>query len=92
MYAKNEIDIDELFCRKPSGASKMETRSAHKGPVSKFRSGRFQVSLWECRRGLRACVQCSRFNKLLGEWENQSIWCDPHELRDLAGALDQVSV
>jgi len=50
-----------------SEALRMEMNSVHKGPVSKFRSGRFQVSLWECRRGLRACVQCSRFNKLLGE-------------------------
>lgn len=63
-----------------------------KGPMSKFGYGRFQVSLWQGSWGLRACVQFSRFDRQQGRWVNESIWCGAHELRDLANALDQVSV
>ena len=68
------------------------TQSRLAGRVEPVRRGRFKVSLWECRHGLRACVQYSCFSRVRGQWERQTIWCDPHELRDLAGALDDVSL
>ena len=75
-------------------------------PTTTTRIGRFQISLWENQRltkakhdydaerehnALRACVQHGTFNKTTQTWENQSIWCNPDELRDLANALDQFS-
>ena len=39
----------------------------------------------------RACVQYGRFNRGKQRWENQSIWCNPDELRDLANVLDQLN-
>ena len=40
---------------------------------------------------VRACVQYGRFNKMTNTWENQSIWCAPDELRNLAEVLDQLN-
>jgi len=40
---------------------------------------------------VRACVQYSRRNRQTGEWVNQSIWCDPHELRELMNCLDELN-
>ena len=77
--------------------------SENKGPISKNRIGRFQVSLWMRNRTIaarheydvertfvsrRACVQYSRWNKITRGWENQSIWCSWDELRDLIQALE----
>jgi hypothetical protein len=39
---------------------------------------------------LRACVRYSRFNQRLNEWENQNIWFDSEELRDLALVIDRL--
>lgn len=77
--------------------------SEKKGPISKSKMGRFQVSLWkrdkfvaarhECDAersfvSRRACVQYSRWNRYKHGWENQSIWFGWDELRDLAQALE----
>ena len=40
---------------------------------------------------VRACVQYSRKNRQTGEWINQSIWCDPMELRELVNCLDELN-
>ena len=69
----------------------MQMQNVNKGPVARFKCGRFQVSLWQSRNGPRACVQYSTFDRLHHKWENLSIWCDSHELRDLAGVLDQLN-
>ena len=37
----------------------------------------------------RACVQFSTYNKATGQWQNQSIWCSPEDLRSLAEAMDK---
>jgi len=37
---------------------------------------------------LRACVQYSRYNRKLGDFDRQQIWCNQNELRELALALD----
>ena len=74
------------------------------GPVMRVRNRRFQITFWkttkvikakdECgaeRVGqvLRVCVQYSRFSYVRRAWENQSIWFNADELRDLIGALEQ---
>jgi len=76
---------------------------ARKGPIAKSRSGRFQVTFWDTKVTIkaknafdierevdtvRACVQHSRFNRESETWENNSIWCNPRELGDLAEALE----
>ena len=76
-----------------------------RGPISKKQIGRFQVSTWRRRKVVpaksdfeaereydvvRACVQYSRCNRLTGDWNRQHIWCNPDELRDLAGVLDSL--
>ena len=76
-----------------------------KGPISKIRSGRFQITTWKRRKivpgdesgfrpereydVVRVCVQYSRFNKARRDYDRQQIWCDPHELRSLYQALDE---
>ena len=76
------------------------------GPVAKKRMGRFQVSIWKRRKvvpaddgkfrpereydAVRACVQYSRYSRRTGEWNRQHIWCNPDELRNLAGVLDSL--
>ena len=72
-------------------------------PYKKIRNGRFQISMFKCSKVLRSggdttseliventrvCVQYSRYNRRSGDWERQSIWCSPDELRDLGNALD----
>jgi hypothetical protein len=73
-------------------------------PVVKVRHGRFQVTLWQSTRRVRArahyqaerefdveriCIQRSTFNRNTGKYKNQQIWLDPHEIRDLALAMDE---
>ena len=74
--------------------------SEEKKPVKKVRCGKISVSLWKkkatSRDGRayeqeRACVQHSRRNNQTGEWQNQHIWLNIDELRDLANALDQLN-
>ncbi|MFC1550939.1 hypothetical protein ACFL6P_00100 [Candidatus Latescibacterota bacterium] len=75
----------------------------NKGPYKKSRSGRFQISLFKTQRFIssrsdfeselpvaqvRACVQYSRYNHSKQDWDRNSIWCSPEELRDLGNALD----
>lgn len=76
------------------------------GAIQHAKVGRFQISVWQVNRRLkargdfdvereftclRACVRYSRFNQRLNEFENQTIWFDSAELRDLAQALDSLS-
>jgi len=75
-------------------------------PIRKARIGRFQISIWkrkkliEARNGfdcereveqIRACVQYSRFSKTRNEYDNQRIWCNPDELRNLVEVLDKLN-
>ena len=85
-------------------AVKMEEEK--KGPVSKKRIGRFQVTTWVRKKlvpgdeagfrpereyeSVRACVQYSRYDRRTHEFVRQQIWCNPQELRDLANALEQL--
>ena len=77
-----------------------------KGPLTKGHVGRFQISVWKKKKTLRAkndfdverevemvraCIQYGRFNRFTKTWANQSIWCNPEELRDLANVLDQLN-
>ena len=83
----------------------MEQNEEKKGPERKSQIGRFQVSLWKTRRvfkarndyepekqviSRRACIQYSRLNRQTQVWDNQQVWCNLDELRDLAQALDEV--
>lgn len=82
------------------------TRKTNRGPFIKHRVGRFQISVWKRKKIIppqngfipereedimRACVQFGSFNKATRTWDNQSIWCKPEELRDLANVLDQLN-
>ena len=40
---------------------------------------------------VRACVQHSRYNRKLGEFERQQIWCDEHDLKELVCALEELT-
>ena len=71
-----------------------------KKPVRKVRSNRVSVTLWEhqkCGKDgkkfeyQRACIQHSRKGRDATEWQNQQIWMNADELRDLAEALDQLN-
>ena len=88
------------------GGRNMTEEESMKGPFLKSQVGRFQLSLWrrkiiipsrhdwEAEREVervRACVQYSRYNQATGSWENQSIWCSPEELRDLANVMDKLN-
>ncbi len=83
----------------------MENNQEKKGPDNETQVGRFQVSHWRTKRTFparndfeterevvsrRACIQYSRLNRLTQSWENQQIWCNPEELRDLFQALGEV--
>ena len=83
----------------------MDGNEEKNGPERKSQIGRFQVSLWKTRRVLaarndfeaerelvtrRACIQYSRLNHLKQAWENQQVWCNLEELRDLSRALDGI--
>ena len=72
-------------------------------PIMSKRLGKFQISSWCFKRirharhffdaereyeVIRTCVQYSRYNRHTGRFDRQQIWCDPYELRDLAGLLD----
>jgi len=39
----------------------------------------------------RACIQYSTFNKVTGQWENQTIWCSLDDLRNLAAVVAQLN-
>ena len=80
-------------------------KEENKGPVAKKEMGRFQVSIWKQRRTVpagsefepereydvvRVCIQHSRFNRATREYRRQQIWCNPQELRDLAGVVDDL--
>jgi len=39
----------------------------------------------------RACIQYSTYNKTVGQWENQAIWCPVDDLRNLAEVVDQLN-
>jgi len=82
-----------------------KTNKAANLPVHRSRSGRFQISIWRRKKVIpakhdfdvereveitRACIQYGRKNRISGEWQNQSIWCSPDELRSLATALDEL--
>ena len=84
----------------------MEQNEEKKGPESKTQVGRFQVSLWRTKRifparndfepereviSRRACIQYSRLNKQSQVWDNQQVWCNLDELRDLVQALDELN-
>ena len=38
----------------------------------------------------RVCIQYSTFNRATNQWENQSIWCAPGDLRNLVNVLDNL--
>jgi len=63
-------------------------------PISLFRQGKFQISLWESRfpnnGAERACIQHSHRNKEK-KWVNQRIWCSVDELRDLVQVIDELN-
>jgi predicted transglutaminase-like protease len=75
-------------------------------PLVKRRFGKFQVSIWKTKKLFkakndydvereieiaRACIQRSQFNKQTSSWTNQSIWCNPDELRNLVQVLDDLN-
>lgn len=75
-------------------------KSEKNQPVKKVRSGRITVTLWERKvtredgetvEFQRACVQHSRKNKDSDEWNNQQIWLNVEELRNMAEALDELN-
>ena len=77
------------------------------GPIAKGESGHFQATVWRRRKVLpadeerfrperefvvtRACIQHSRYNWARRSYDRQQIWCDPHELRALADAIDRLA-
>lgn len=78
----------------------------NKGPISKTKTGRFQVSLWKRDHVVaarheydtertfvsrRACVRYSRWNRYMRSRENQSIWCGWEQRRDLVQALEHIN-
>ena len=74
--------------------------SEEKKPVKKVRCGKISISLWKRKATSkdgrayeqeRACVQHSRKDGSTGEWQNQQVWLNIDELRDLANALDQLN-
>jgi len=86
------------------GISKVQKMKAEqKGPIRKWKEGRFQVSIWKRKKVLkaksdfdverevepvRACIQFSSFSRVTQTWENQRIWCMPDDLGTLARLLD----
>ena len=40
---------------------------------------------------VRACIQYSTRNKVTNEWNNQKIWCEPEDLRQLVQVLDNLN-
>jgi len=75
-------------------------------PLVKKRLGRFQVSIWKRKKLYkakndydvereveiaRACIQYSQYNKSTNNWINQTIWCNPNELRTLVQVLDDLN-
>ena len=78
----------------------------NKKPIVKKRLGRFQVSIWKRKKLFkarndydvereveiaRACIQYSQYNKSTNSWTNQTIWCNPDELRNLVQLLDELN-
>lgn len=75
-------------------------------PVIKKRLGRFQVSIWKSKKiqkarndydiereieVVRACIQHSQYTRTTNKWTNQTIWCNPDELRSIAQLLDELN-
>ena len=64
-------------------------------PFKKVKNGKISVSIWRRiakKDGIeveieRACVQKSVLQQDTGEWQNQQIWLNVEELRDLSIAL-----
>lgn len=78
----------------------------NKKPLVRVRLGRFQISIWKRKKLfkakndydvereveiVRACIQYSQYNKSTNNWTNQSIWCNPDELRVLVQVLDDLN-
>ena len=40
----------------------------------------------------RACIRYAKWNVQTSEWDENSIWCNVDELRDLFQALDQLNM
>ena len=74
-------------------------------PLVKSRVGRFSLSVWVKKRVLpvrhgfdaereriqeRICLQYSRWDWTKREWQRQSVWFNPEELRDLNNAIEQL--
>ena len=71
-----------------------------KRPVKKVKCNKISVSLWKHKatskngeeyERQRVCVQHSRKDNNTGEWNNQQIWLNVDELRDLTEAIDQLN-
>jgi hypothetical protein len=76
-------------------------------PIAKAKAGHFQASMWRRRKVIpadderfrpeqevvviRACIQYSRYNWARRTYDRQCIWCDPHELRALAQAIEAMT-
>ena len=83
-----------------------EAEKEKKGPDTKVRHGRFQLSIWKQtkviapkdeqrgfvpERKVDVVRACIQYSrKWNGSWQNQSIWCSPEELRDLQHAMDKL--
>jgi len=64
----------------------MTTKTKKEQPTQRIRHGRFSLSVWANHR---ACLQYSRKDWQTGEWQNQHVWCEVQELRDLTQLLDK---
>lgn len=75
-------------------------------PIMKARVGHFQISLWKTQQLIRArhdyeaerettvyraCIQHSRYHQKDQSWNNQTIWVNAEEIRDLRQLLDQLN-
>jgi hypothetical protein len=70
-------------------------------PSIKTQVGKFQLLIWLTKRrndfepgriitSHRVCIQHGSMNKRTQPWENQQLWCNVGELRDLAKAMDKI--
>lgn len=93
----HSVGYSQVVREKPNGGGNM---TEEKKPVKKVKCGRISISLWKKKATSgdgrayeqeRACVQHSRKNYQTGEWQNQHIWLNIDELRDLTDALDQLN-
>jgi hypothetical protein len=84
---------------------KVKGKEEKKGPERKVRVGRFSICLWRRERIIpagdyspekrfdvvRASIQYSRKDRQTGEFVNMTIFCSPHELRELVNCLDELN-